>query len=185
MEDWEAYEETHHDHFSKKELVSNTFLFYGYRFHDNLIKTILSTLRGFVGDSCNVHFSIQQQRTEKEFEYELYDLEQWYHIKTLLVDSYEEGSLIFDKITERVRKHNIFISGRMGDIEPEIEDRACCLCRELSVGLLDAGYNICTGMARKIGYFIANPSIRYLLEKGYKHIEQRLSVCPFDDTMSS
>lgn len=65
MEDWEAYEETHHDHFSKKELVSNTFLFYGYRFHDNLIKTILSTLRGFVGDSCNVHFRSNSKGLKK------------------------------------------------------------------------------------------------------------------------
>lgn len=187
MEDWEAYEETHPTMitFLKKELVSNTFLFYGYSFQDNLIKTTLGSIRRFVGDSCNIHFSIQQRKSTKEFEYQIYDLEQRYHVKTLLVDSYNEIPSIFDKIIERVRKHNIFISGRMGDIVPDEEEKACCLGRELSVGLLDAGYKICTGMGRKIGYFIAGPSIQYLLEKGYKHIEQRLLVRPFDDTMSA
>lgn len=187
MDDWEAYEETHPTMitFLKKELVSNTFLFYGYSFQDNLIKMTLSNIRRFVGGSCNVHFSIQRQRPEKEFEYRIHDLEQRYHVKTLLVDSYDEVPDIFDKIINQVRKYNIFISGRLGDIESEIEDKACCLGRELSVGLLDAGYKICTGMGRKIGYFIAGPAIQYLLEKGYKHIEQRLLVRPFDDTMST
>lgn len=186
MEDWEAYEETHPTMitFLKKELVSNTFLFYGYSFQDNLIKTTLSSIMRFVGDSCNIHFSIQQRRQEKEFEYQIYDLEQRYHVKTLLVDSYNDVPSIFDKIIARVRKHNIFISGRMGDVKPEVEEKACCLGRELSIGLLDARYKICTGMGRKIGYFIAGPSIQHLLEKGYKHIEQYLLVRPFDDTMS-
>lgn len=187
MEDWEAYEETHPTMitFLKKELVSNTFLFYGYSFQDNLVKSMLSGIKRFVGDSCNTHFSIQCRKPSKEFEYQLYDLEQRYHVKTLLVESYEEVSGIFDEIIERVRKYNIFVSGRMGDIEPEIEDQACILGRKLSKGLLENGYNLSTGMGRKIGYFIAGPSIQYLLEKGYKHIEQRLKVRPFDDTMST
>jgi hypothetical protein len=186
-EDWESYEETHPTMitFLKKELVSNTFLFYGYSFQDDLVKSMLSGIKRFVGDSCNTHFSIQRRKPSKEFEYQLYDLEQRYHVKTLLVDSYEEVSGIFDEIIEKVRKHNIFISGRMGNIESKIEDQACILGRQLSKGLLENGYNICTGMGRKIGYYIAGPSIQYLLERGYKHIEQRLKVRPFDDTMSA
>lgn len=187
MEDWEAYEETHPTMitFLKKELVSNTFLFFGYSFQDNLVKSMLNGIKRFVGDSCNTHFSIQQRKPNKEFEYQLYDLEQRYHVKTLLVDSYDEVSGIFDAITKRVRKNKIFISGRLGEIKPEIEKQACVLGRQLSVGLLGAGYSICTGMGRKIGYFIAGPSIQYLLERGYTHIERRLLVRPFDDTMSA
>lgn len=186
-EDWETYAETHPTMltFLKKELVSSTFLFYGYSFQDNLIKTMLSSIKRFVGDSCNTHFSIQQRKDDREFEYEIFDLEQRYHVKTLLVDSYDEIPGILDEIVEQVQKHNIFISGRMGDIDIEIENQANCLGRELSIGLLEAGYNICTGMGRKIGYFIAGPSIQYLLEKGFKHIEQRLVIRPFDDTMSA
>jgi len=185
-EDWETYEETHPTMmtFLKKELVSNTFLFYGYSFQDNLIKSTLSSIKRFVGDLCNTHFSIQERKDDPEFEYKIFDLEQRYHVKTLLVNSYSDVSGIFDDIFERVQANNVFISGRLGDIAPEIENDACNLCRQLSVGLLDAGYNICTGMGRKIGYFVAGPSIQHLLENGYQHIERRLLIRPFDDTMS-
>lgn len=187
MEDWEAYEETHPTMitFLKKELVSNTFLFYGYSFQDNLIKSMLSGIKRFVGDSCNVHFSIQERKESREFEYQIHDLEYRYHVKTLLVDSYDDVPEILDEIMKQVRRHNVFISGRMGDITADIETKACCLGRELSVGLLNSKYNICTGMGRKIGYFIAGPSIQYLLENGYHDIDHRLVIRPFDDAMDS
>lgn len=186
MEDWEEYEESHPTMitFLKKELVSNTFLFYGYSFQDNLIKSMLSGIKRFVGDSCNVHFSIQEKKESKEFEYQIHDLEYRYHVKTLLVDSYDEVPEIFDEIMKQVRRHNVFISGRMGDVPTDIEAQACCLGRQLSIGLLSSDYNICTGMGRKIGYFIAGPSIQYLLENGYHNIDHRLIIRPFDDTMN-
>ena len=185
-EDWEMYEETHPTMmtFLKKELVSNTFLFYGYSFQDNLVKSTLSSIKRFVGDLCNTHFSIQEQKTDKEFDYQIHDLEQRYHVKTLIVNSYNEVPKIFDEILNRVQQNNVFISGRLGDVDSKIENEACELGRQLSVGLLESGYNICTGMGRKIGYFIAGPSIQYLLEKGYHHIDRRLLIRPFDDTMS-
>ena len=122
-EDWETYEETHPTMmtFLKKELVSNTFLFYGYSFQDNLIKSTLSSIKRFVGDLCNTHFSIQERKDDPEFEYKIFDLEQRYHVKTLLVNSYSDVSGIFDDIFERVQANNVFISGRLGDIAPEIE----------------------------------------------------------------
>ena len=185
-EDWEEYEQTHPIMltFLRKELVSNTFLFYGYSFQDNLVKTALSRIKKYVGESCNVHYSIQQKQCTKEFEYQIKDLESRYHVKTLLVDSYDEVPEIFEEIIHRVCRKNVFISGRLGDIDPKIETEACELARSISVELLKGGYNICTGMGRKIGYFVAGPAIQYLLEQGYPQIEARIKVRPFDDTMN-
>ena len=77
MDDWEAYEQTHPTMitFLKKELVSNTFLFYGYSFRDNLIKSALSNIRRFVGDACNMHFSIQRIEDDEDFQYRINDFE--------------------------------------------------------------------------------------------------------------
>lgn len=186
MDDWEAYEQTHPTMitFLKKELVSNTFLFYGYSFRDNLIKSALSNIRRFVGDACNMHFSIQRIEDDEDFQYRINDLEVRYRVKTLLVKSYDEVPDILDEIVQKVRKNNVFISGRLGDIDPHVENECCEFCRELSIKLLDAGYNLCTGMGRKIGYFVTGPAIQHLLEKGYKNIDRRLLIRPFDDTMS-
>ena len=186
MEDWEAYAETHPGMitFLKKELVSNTFLFYGYSFQDNLVKSMLSQIQRFVGNSVGMHYSIQKRQESREFDYLIDDLERRYHVKTLLVDSYDEVAHILKEIAYNVSRHNIFISGRLGgSIDPQTEDQACVLGKELSIALLSSGYNICTGMGRKIGYFIAGPSIQYLLENGYNHIERRIKIRPFDDSM--
>jgi len=185
-EDWEAYPETHPTMiaFLKKELVSNTFLFYGYSFRDGLVKSALGSLSRFVGNSCTTHYSIQEKRDDPEFSYQIADLEARYHVKTLLVDSYNEVPQILDEIAAEAQKQNIFISGRMDDIDKETEDAACELGKSLSRGLLENKYNICTGMGRKIGYFVAGPAIQYLLEQGYQRIDHRLTVRPFDDTMS-
>ena len=185
-DDWENYEHTHPTiiTFLKRELVSNTFLFLGYSFSDNLITKSLSDIRRYVGESSNYHYTIMKNMHSSDFEHFICDLEKRYHIKTVLIEEYSELPEIISSIRNKVIERNIFISGRLDDQRVEVEEYACELCRVLGIALLKRKYNICTGMGRKIGYFIAGPAIQYLLEKGIRNFDKRIRIRPFDDTMS-
>ncbi len=111
--DWQNYPDTHPTMitFLKKELVSNSFLFYGYSFKDNLVKTLLSSILKFVGENSNLHFSIQKRSDDAAFNCFINDLKIRYNVETLLVDSYDEVPQILADIEKEVYKSNIFISG--------------------------------------------------------------------------
>lgn len=184
--DWENFEYTHPTMltFLKKELVSNTFLFLGYSFQDNLIKSALSGIRQFVGDTGIHHYAIFQKKSEREFNYFIDDLDKNYNVKTVQIDRYSEIPNILDRIFYKSIERNIFISGRLDDYDEKTENFANNLLNTLSVELLKNNYNICTGMGRKIGYFVAGPAIQYLLTKSTKNIDQRIKIRPFDDNLT-
>lgn len=182
-EDWENYEYTHPTMltFLKKELVSNTFLFLGYSFNDNLIKSILSNIKRFVGEACTYHYTILKRDNSPHFQYFIDDLEKRYHVKTILIDDYSEIMEILHDISLKTREKNVFISGRLDDVGESIESYACELGRELAVSLLKNNFNIYTGMGRKIGYFVSGPALQYLLSRKVQHLERRICIRPFDD----
>lgn len=184
--DWENFEYTHPTMltFLKKELVSNTFLFIGYSFQDNLIKTALSGIRQFVGNTGIHHYAIFQKRTEKEFDYFVDDLDKNYNVKTVLIDNYSQIPDILNKVFYKSIERSIFISGRLDDYDVKTENFANNLLNKISVDLLKGNFNLCTGMGRKIGYFVAGPSIHYLLTKGIKDIDKRIQIRPFDDNLT-
>lgn len=184
--DWENFEYTHPTMltFLKKELVSNTFLFLGYSFQDNLIKSVLSGIRQFVGNTGIHHYAIFEKKANKEFDYFIDDLDKNYNVKVVLVDSYAEVPNILDRVFHKSIERNIFISGRLDDYNKEVENFANNLLNKLSVDLLKNDYNLCTGMGRKIGYFVAGPAIQYLLTKSIKDIDRRIQIRPFDDNLT-
>lgn len=185
--DWENFEYTHPTMltFLKKELVSNTFLFLGYSFHDNLIKSTLSGIRQFVGSAGIHHYAFFEKKTDSEFNYFIEDLDKNYNVKAILIDSYSEIPDILDRVFYKSIERNVFISGRLDDYSEETELYANSLLKNLSVNLLKNNYNLCTGMGRKIGYFVAGPAIQYLLSKGVKDIDHRIKIRPFDDNLAS
>lgn len=186
QQDWESFEYTRPTMltFLKKELVSNTFLFLGYSFQDNLIKSVLSGIHQFVGNSGGHHYAIFEKREEKEFEYFINDLDKNYNVKAILVDSYSEIPSILDRVFYKSIEKNIFISGRLDDYSEETENFANNLLNRLSVDLLQNENNLCTGMGRKIGYFVAGPAIQYLLSQHIKNIDRRIQIRPFDDNLT-
>lgn len=186
QKDWENFEYTHPTMltFLKKELVSNTFLFLGYSFQDKLIKSALSSIRQFVGDTGIYHYVIFEKKSKKEFEYFIDDLDRNYNVKVVLVDNYSEIPGILEKVFLKSIEKNIFISGRLDDLDSKTEELANKLLKNLSVQLLENNYNLCTGMGRKIGYFVAGPSIQYLLSKNVKDIDKRIQIRPFDDNLT-
>lgn len=185
--DWENFEYTHPTMltFLKKELVSNSFLFLGYSFQDNLIKSALSSIRQFVGDSGIHHYAIFQKKDKQEFGYFIDDLDKNYNIKVVLVNDYAEIPQILDKIFFKSIERNVFISGRLDDYDDKTEEFANNLLKNLSTDLLKYNWNLCTGMGRKIGYFVAGPAIQYLLSQSIKNIDKRIKIRPFDDNLTA
>ncbi|GFI10592.1 hypothetical protein IMSAGC007_03061 [Lachnospiraceae bacterium] len=183
QQDWENFQYTRPTMltFMKKELVTNSFLFIGYSFRDNLIKSALSGIRQFVGNSGNHHYAIFEKRNEEEFNYFIDDLDKNYNVKAVLVDSYDLIPDILDKIYNKSIEKNIFISGRLDDYSDKTELFANNLLQNIAVKLLESEYNLCTGMGRKIGYFVSGPAIQYLLSKGISNIDKRIQIRPFDD----
>uniref|UniRef100_UPI0040562294 SIR2 family protein n=1 Tax=Acetatifactor sp. TaxID=1872090 RepID=UPI0040562294 len=185
--DWENYEYSHPTMltFLKKELVSNTFLFIGYSFRDHLIKTVLSQIHQFVGKHGIHHYAIFRKESSPSFDYFMRDLEINYNVKPILIDDYSEIPTILSEIYIRTIKRNVFISGRLDDYSDEVEYFANTLLSRLSITLLSNDLNICTGMGRKIGYFVAGPAIQYLLSNGITQLDKRVQVRPFDDNLDA
>lgn len=186
QQDWENFEYTRPTMltFLKKELVSNTFLFLGYSFHDNLVKSALSGIRQFVGNTGIHHYAIFQKNEENEFSYFIDDLAKNYNVKVVLVDDYSDVPDILARIFYKSIERNIFISGRLDDYNEKTEKFANDLLNNLSVELLKSNFNLCTGMGRKIGYFVAGPAIQHLLSKNTKDIDRRIQIRPFDDNLT-
>ena len=171
--------------FLNKELVSNTFLFLGYSFKDKLIKTSLSSIQQFVGNNGMHHYAIFEKDDGTEFKYYIDDLEKNYNIKAVIVKKYADVPDILKRIYLKTIEKNVFISGRLDDYSEETELFANNLLNCLAVNLLENNFNICTGMGRKIGYFVAGPSIQYLLSKGIQKIDKRIQVRPFNDNLTA
>ena len=185
--DWEnfTYKRPTMLNFLNKELVSNTFLFIGYSFKDKLVKTSLSTIQQFVGNNGMHHYAIFEKDNKIEFKYYIDDLEKNYNVKAVLVEKYTDVPEILKQIYLKTIERNVFISGRLDDYNEETELFANNLLNCLAVELLEKEFNICTGMGRKIGYFVAGPSIQYLLSKGIHKIDKRIQIRPFDDNLTA
>ena len=123
QQDWEKFQYTRPTMltFLKKELVTNSFLFIGYSFKDNLIKLALSSIRQFVGNSGIHHYAIFEKSDKKEFDYFIDDLDKNYNVKVVIIDDYAQVPKILENIYNKSIEKNIFISGSLDDYSDETE----------------------------------------------------------------
>lgn len=170
--------------FLKKELVTNSFLFLGYSFKDTLILSCLSIVNKYLGDSSNYHYTILKNENSSRFHHFIDDLEKRYHIRTLLVNDYDEIPQILDDLNKKIQSKNIFISGVFQELPQDQDSFANKFCESLTTNLLKRKYKIYSGYGRNLGNYIAGNSVRYLLENNL-NIEKKLILRPFLQTMSS
>lgn len=166
--------------FLKKEMVSNTFLFLGYSFKDTLALSCLSEIMQCLGDSCNYHYAIMPKDNDDPF-FEMFieDLEKRYHIKTLVVDNYDDISLVLNKLKNNVCRKKIFISGAFDSISSAEEQFAIKLCSNLVFKILDERFRIISGMGYRLGNFIGGYGLDYLAQKNKTYdIERYLLMRP-------
>jgi hypothetical protein len=180
-QDFEHYSQNHEMilTFLKKELISNTFLFIGYSFTDSLILQCLSLIMDYLDDDANYHYTIMKNNDDPLFQYFVFDLEKRYHIKTLLVDDYDDITLVLKELSDRIKSKRVFISGSYDDVPKSMSDLADGLSQNLVFALYEQDYRICTGVGKKVGAILTGYAYRYLLEHNIVNIEKYLIMRPF------
>ena len=169
--------------FFQRELVTNTFLFIGYSFTDDIVLKSIQKLHSYIGKNNKAFYTIMIDKPgDKNFQLFIDDLGKRYNIKVLLVQTPEDIKEILREIKEKTISKNIYISGSLDDALEET--RAYNLSKSLVEKLIDGGYNIVTGFGKNIGYYISGSSIQKLYSINEANIEKRLIMRPFAHDMS-
>ena len=180
--DYENYELNHSLFltFLKKELVSNSFLFIGYSFSDQIILNCLSQTMNLLGGSGNLHYAFIyiDSSVTQEIEYHAEDLKKRYNVECIFVN---HDSLLYlvDALNKKVNEDKIFISGAYFDVPHEVDSFADNLSRELVVSLLQDGKRISSGIGRRLGTYVTGYAHQFLAEKGTENPQRYLSMRPF------
>lgn len=180
--DYEQYEYTHSLFltFLKKELVSNTFLFIGYSFDDQVILNCLSSTMRLLDGSGNLHYALIyiDDKVTPEIEYKTDDLRKRYNIECL----YVSNDTLVDTIRnleKKVKENKVFISGAFYDVDSVTDKFADDLSRCLVNALLNNGNRISTGIGRRLGTYITGYANQYLAEQEKGNPQKFLSMRPF------
>ncbi|MCM1222446.1 MAG: SIR2 family protein [Lachnospiraceae bacterium] len=184
--DIEEYEKTRElmITFLKKALISDTFLFLGYSFSDSLVLNCIKKIHDCLGRKMGNHYTILRDEPKNPyFKYFVKDLESRYHIKTLLVDEYDDINPILKELNQKVTQKKVFISGSFDTLPEEENQFADQLCKELAFNILSSGYRIITGMGRKIENYLAGHAMQYMLSNNIFNIERYLIMRPFQEMM--
>lgn len=180
--DYENYETTHSLFltFLKKELVSNTFLFIGYSFEDQIIMNCLSSTMRLLDGAGNLHYAFVfiDDNVKNEIEYKVEDLRKRYNIECIYVDS-DTMCEVLSLLNHRVKEKKIFISGAYYDVDSSVDLYADKLSKSLVTHLLDNGNRISTGIGRRLGTYITGYANQYLAETSRGNPQKYLSMRPF------
>lgn len=169
----------------KGDLVSKTFLFLGFSFTDPNIDYILSRIRPLLGQEVRRHYCIMRRPLKRinkgadkaEYEYECRKLDlriedlKRYGIQTLLIDDFQQITLILQELKKRIRARNIFVSGSAHEFSPLGRDRVERLARLLGSEIIKQKYNLTSGFGLGIGGVVVVGA----MEELYKDIEGKTS----------
>lgn len=169
--------------FFQRELMTNTFLFIGYSFKDEIVLKAIQKLHSYIGKNKKTFYAIMKDEPEdRNFKFFISDLEKRYNIKILLVRHPDEIQEILETIKNKIISKNIFISGSLDNFKDEA--KAYEISKAICEKLIDSGYNIVTGFGKNIGYYVSGSSIQKLYSINESNIEKRLIMRPFAHDMS-
>lgn len=170
--------------FLKRELVVKSFLFLGYSFSDSLVLPCISELSQVFDGEHPYHYTIMKKCDEPDFINFISDLETRYHIKTLLVDDYNEIKEILREINYYTNQYNVFISGAYrGEDEKKLLEISE-FCKKLAYSLYRANLRIVNGYGYKVGYYIASAATKLMIEENVSSFEKYLLMYPFDEHLT-
>lgn len=170
--------------FLQQELMTNTFLFIGYSFKDQIILNQIHKLQTYLGENKKSFYTIMiDEENNKKFDLFISDLEKRYNIKVLKVKKSEDIYEILQEIKKKIISKNIFISGSLDTTDDE--EYVYGICKEICNNLLENGFNIVTGFGKNIGYYISGASLQKLYKLNESNIDKRLIMRPFAHDMSN
>jgi hypothetical protein len=171
--------------FFKRELIVKTFLFIGYSFTDSLVLSCISELNRIFDNNQPYHYSIMKKEESSDFYSFIKDLENRYHIKTLLIDDFDEIPKILKEINYNTNKYNVFLSGSYRGNDARELDTISKFCYNITYSLYHNKYRIINGYGYKVGYYIAAAATKIMLEENVRSFEKYLLMYPFDEHINS
>lgn len=184
--DLEEYNEKHKLllTFLKRELVVKCFLFIGYSFTDSLVLPCISELSQAFDGEHPYHYAIMKNNNDADFMNFVSDLENRYHIKTLLIDGYDEIHDVLREINYYTNQYNVFISGSYRDNDEKKLSDISVFCNKLTKALYRENLRIINGYGYKVGYYIASATTKLMLEENVASFEKYLLMFPFDEHLT-
>ena len=173
------------------DLVERTFLFVGFSFTDPNIDYILSRVRVQYGEAQRHHYCIQKRvekasaESAKAFErrklkqhYFITDLKR-FGIQTVLVDKYEDITVLLEKIAARFKRSSVFISGAAEEYGHHTPLEAQNFLHDLSKRIASGKNRIITGFGVGVGGPVINGALAYLNDVGKTISDEDIVMRPF------
>ncbi|EOV7450026.1 SIR2 family protein [Vibrio harveyi] len=173
------------------DLVSKTFLFLGFSFTDPNLDYIMSRVRAYFEDHQRQHYCIFKECSVNDFENVeefqnavikqkllIKDLQR-FRVKTLLVEKYEDITLILKKIDNLYRRKTVFLSGSAHEFgEWKKEDVESFLCKLGSV-LIEKNYKLSSGIGLGIGNAFITGAIQSVYSYHNGKVDEYINMKPF------
>lgn len=207
-DDYEIYDKKN-ELFTKTlqtDLLSNTFLFVGFSFDDPNLESILSKVRIMLEGNPRRHYCIlkrvkicdpelseyEGQLKEQEYQYRLNkqqlrvsDLMR-YGIKAIIVDSYDEITVLLNAIKRKYYSDKVFISGAYEEIDsflgkkgPEAKTLADEFCKRLGEALYDKNFVVSSGFGLGVGRNLVTGILIKEATEGNIRLGSNLIIRPF------
>jgi len=172
------------------DLISKTFLFIGFSFDDPNLNYILSRIRILLGENQRVHYCLMKRVSQDEYptldEFRYAEIKQELRIKDLkrycinvvLVDSYDQVTVILTRIRDTLRRSNIFISGSASEYGDWEENRVFQFASNLSERIIKNSNNLVSGFGLGIGSCVISGALQEIY-RGSDTVEQRMILRPF------
>lgn len=184
------------------DLVSKTFLFWGFSFDDPNLEYILSRIRILLGESRRDHYCFFKTVSQEDFvdddgklnneEYiyactkqqlKIQDLKR-YSIQALLVQNYSQITDVFKIIYKRLKEDNIFISGAAEIYHPWEKENAEKFIYELSKKIAENGIKVISGFGTGIGSSVINGVLSYVYTASGAKMGEHLVLKPFPQNIN-
>lgn len=193
-EDYEKYYFTHEPFISilNSELISKSFLFVGFSFTDPNVNYIFGRLTHRYSDKSKDHYCIMKKTSlsdwnddQGKFDYEkikqelfIKELER-YRVQTILIENYNDLTLLLKEIEKRYNSHSIFISGSANEYGDFTHWEAQNFIHLLSKELIKKSFNVVNGFGLGVGSAVINGALEAIYSDSKKYSERQLILKPF------
>jgi hypothetical protein len=194
-EDYEQYHQTHEPFVNALtgELTTKTFLFIGFSFTDPNLDYVLSRLNFRFTDDKKQHYCLVKKHCLNDYQNPdqatldyntrkqqliINDLKR-YGIKSLLIDGYQDITIILEEIERRFKKKTIFVAGSAETYEPYEKNEALGFIHVLSKKIIEQNFRIVNGFGWGVGSSVINGSLEAINDKPLKFSESQLILKPF------
>lgn len=175
------------------DLVTKTFLFLGFSFTDPNLDYILSRIRSHFNEDGNHHYCLIKKiklgdkgcEEQADFEYQtkkqsfmIEDLKR-FSVNAILVDEYDDITLILKEIETRFKRNSVFISGSAEEYGDWGRDKSISLIHKLSAKLISKNIRVVNGFGWGIGSAVINGALEQVYSNPKKFSEDQLIIKPF------